>query len=65
MVPPRLFPVPAKHGGHRALGDIRDSIDELRYYREAVFVPAPGPDTATAQKISKQIAAGPETPEDT
>ena len=37
------FQSPAKLGGHRALGDIQDSIDELRYYREAVFVPAPGP----------------------
>ncbi len=36
------FQSPAKLGGHRALGDIQDSIDELRYYREAVFVPAPG-----------------------
>ena len=35
------FQSPAKLGGHRALGDIQDSIDELRYYREAVFVPAP------------------------
>ena len=50
------FQAPAKHGGHRALGDIKDSIDELRYYREAVFVPAPGPDSATAQKISKRIS---------
>ncbi|GAB3566540.1 oligoribonuclease [Arthrobacter alkaliphilus] len=61
--PRAYFQSPAKHGGHRALGDIRDSIDELRYYREAVFVPAPGPDTATAQKISKLIAARPETPQ--
>jgi oligoribonuclease len=43
------FQSPAKMGGHRALGDIKDSIDELRYYREAVFVPAPGPDSATAR----------------
>lgn len=49
------FQAPAKHGGHRALGDIRDSIDELRYYREAIFVPAPGPDSATAQRISKAV----------
>ena len=34
------FQSPAKLGGHRALGDIKDSIDELRYYREAVFVRA-------------------------
>jgi oligoribonuclease len=53
------FQAPAKLGGHRALGDIKDSIDELRYYREAVFVAAPGPDSATAQKISKRISASP------
>ena len=53
------FQAPAKLGGHRALGDIKDSIDELRYYREAVFVPAPGPDSATALQISKRISAEP------
>lgn len=46
------FQSPAKTGNHRALGDIKDSIQELKYYREAVFVPAPGPDTATAKTIS-------------
>ena len=52
---PRVyFAAPEKHGGHRALGDIRDSIAELRYYREAVFVPAPGPDTATARAIASR-----------
>ena len=30
---------PQKTGQHRALDDIRDSIDELRFYRERVFVP--------------------------
>ncbi|WP_415853941.1 oligoribonuclease [Sinomonas sp. G460-2] len=55
--PRAYFQAPAKTGGHRALGDIRDSIDELRYYREAVFVPAPGPDSATAQEISARISA--------
>ncbi|MFW0774997.1 oligoribonuclease [Paenarthrobacter nitroguajacolicus] len=59
--PRAYFQSPAKHGGHRALGDIKDSIDELRYYRQAVFVPAPGPDTATAQRISKDIIATAET----
>ena len=43
---------PKKSGGHRALADIRESIAELRYYREAVFVPPPGPDTDTAQAIA-------------
>ncbi len=49
------FQAPAKTGGHRALGDIVDSINELRYYREAVFVPAPGPDSETARKIAAKF----------
>ena len=44
--PRAYFASPEKHGGHRALADILESIRELRYYREAVFVPQPGPDTA-------------------
>jgi oligoribonuclease len=36
---PRVyFNAPKKTGNHRALGDIRDSIDELEYYREAIFI---------------------------
>lgn len=50
--PKAYFQAPAKTGGHRALGDIVDSINELRYYREAVMVPAPGPDSKAAQRIS-------------
>ena len=30
---------PQKAGSHRALDDIRESIEELRFYRERVFVP--------------------------
>jgi oligoribonuclease len=53
---PRVyFASPAKKGGHRALADIQESIDELRYYREALFVPQPGPDTATARNIAASI----------
>jgi oligoribonuclease len=56
---PRVyFASPAKKGGHRALADIQESIDELRYYREALFVPQPGPDTATARSIAASIGAG-------
>ena len=36
--PKTYFAAPAKTGNHRALGDIRDSIAELTYYREALFV---------------------------
>jgi oligoribonuclease len=55
--PRAYFNSPAKKGGHRALADIRESILELRYYREAVFVPQPGPDTATARAIAARYAA--------
>src|SRR3984957_9759633 len=55
--PRAYFASPEKHGGHRALADIRDSIRELRYYREAVFVPPPGPDTTTARAIATRITA--------
>lgn len=46
---------PEKTGNHRALGDIKDSIDELRYYREAIFVPAPGPDSKEASAIAAKV----------
>jgi oligoribonuclease len=50
---PRVyFASPAKRGGHRALADIRESIEELKYYRETLFVPAPGPDSEAAKKIA-------------
>ena len=40
---PVFYHAPEKQGNHRALADIRESIQELRYYRAAVFVPPPGP----------------------
>lgn len=47
---PRVyFASPVKRGGHRALADIRESIEELKYYREVLFVPQPGPDSDTAR----------------
>ncbi|WP_069811234.1 oligoribonuclease [Streptomyces sp. TP-A0874] len=50
--PRAYFNSPEKNGNHRALADIRESIAELRYYREAVFVPRPGPDSETAKAIA-------------
>ena len=47
--PRAYFNAPTKDGGHRALADIRESIRELAYYREAVFVPAPGPSSDAAR----------------
>ncbi|MET9617585.1 oligoribonuclease [Kitasatospora indigofera] len=50
--PRAYYNSPQKGGNHRALADIRESIAELRYYREAVFVEQPGPDTDTARAIA-------------
>ncbi|MYS22950.1 oligoribonuclease [Streptomyces sp. DvalAA-14] len=50
--PRAYFNSPEKNGNHRALADIRESIAELRYYREAVFVAPPGPDTDTVRAIA-------------
>ena len=55
--PRAYFASPEKHGGHRALADILESIRELRYYRETVFVAQPGPDTATARHVAARIVA--------
>jgi oligoribonuclease len=53
--PRTYFASPKKDGGHRALADIKESVQELRYYREAVFVPQPGPDSATAREIAARF----------
>ena len=37
--PQALAAAPHKKGGHRALDDIRESVAELRYYRESIFRP--------------------------
>jgi oligoribonuclease len=55
--PRTFFSAPAKHGNHRALGDIKDSITELRFYRETIFVREPG----LSRDEAKQIAARYET----
>jgi oligoribonuclease len=54
--PRAYFASPQKRGNHRALADIRESIEELRYYRAAVFVPQPGPDSDTAKAIAETVA---------
>ena len=55
--PRSYFASPEKRGGHRALADIQESIRELRYYREVIFVPLPGPDSATAREVAARLAA--------
>jgi len=54
--PRAYYSSPAKSGNHRALADVQESIEELRYYRDTVFVPLPGPDSATAKEIASRHA---------
>lgn len=55
---PRVyFQMPTKDGGHRALADILESIDELRYYRKTLMVTEPGPTSAEAAQIAETIRA--------
>lgn len=37
--PKVYFNAPKKTGNHRALGDIKDSIEELKYYQSTIFIP--------------------------
>ena len=43
--PKTYFSAPDKTGNHRALGDIRDSIAELAYYRQSLFAQVPNNST--------------------
>jgi len=53
---PRVyFNSPVKSGGHRALSDIQESIEELKFYRQAIFVPQPGPDSDAAKALAAQF----------
>ena len=55
---PRVYyQLPKKDGGHRALADILESIEELRYYRKTVLVPLPGPSSEEAQLAAKSLKA--------
>ena len=58
---------PEKLGNHRALGDITDSINELRYYRQAIMVPPPGPNVDEARKVRDELVlyVEPELTQDT
>jgi oligoribonuclease len=53
--PRAYFQLPKKDGGHRALADILESIDELRYYRQTVLVPLPGPTTDEAKAAAQTV----------
>ncbi len=53
--PRAYYASPGKRGGHRALADIQESVEELRYYREVIFVPQPGPTSEQARTIAARI----------
>jgi oligoribonuclease len=53
---PRIYyNSPAKHGGHRALADILESIRELEFYRRIGFVPEPGPTSEDVQRVAAEV----------
>lgn len=56
--PRAYYQSPKKGGGHRALADIHESVLELRYYRQAIMVPQPGPSTEQAAAISAAVVQG-------
>jgi len=52
--PRAYYNAPAKRGNHRALADIQESIEELRYYRAAIFVPSPGLSSSEAKQLAAE-----------
>jgi len=50
-----FFHAPKKAGGHRALADILESIDELRYYREVLFPAGEGPSSQECKDVAERI----------
>ena len=57
--PRAYFQSPDKRGGHRALADILESIDELRYYRAVLFPADEGPTSEACQAAAEQVLASP------
>jgi oligoribonuclease len=53
---PRVYQSqPPKGLAHRALADILESVQELRFYRQTVFVPQPGPTLDEARTTASAI----------
>lgn len=54
---PRVYYAsPIKQGGHRALADILESIDEMRYYQQTLFRDPQAVPTSEARKVADRIA---------
>lgn len=54
--PRTFFHAPKKQGGHRALADILESIDELRYYRSVLFPAGEGPSSLECKEAAAVVA---------
>ena len=54
--PAAFFGAPTKRGGHRALADIAESIQELAYFRGAVLVAQPGPDKQASEQLADEVS---------
>ena len=54
--PRAYFASPEKTGGHRALADILESIQELEYYRRVLF-PAEPVTTERAREVAREVVA--------
>ena len=57
--PRTFFHAPKKAGGHRALADILESIDELRYYRAVLFPHGEGPSSQECKEAAERILEEP------
>ena len=55
--PKVCFQLPKKQGDHRALADIRESIQELRYNRKVLLVDQPGPTSKELKSAVKVLEA--------
>jgi oligoribonuclease len=56
---PRVYQSqPQKGLAHRALADIHESLQELIFYRETLFVPQPGPTLEEARAAAEAILGG-------
>ena len=55
--PRAFYHAPEKHGGHRALADIRESIQELRYYRKVLWPAGEGPSSEECEAVAKEVLA--------
>ena len=62
--PKVYFAQPQKGLAHRALADVRESIQELIFYRRTLFVPEPGPTSEDAQAAARTILGATTDPVD-